>query len=106
MPYSGASTAYCAWVRPRGASARSIAARQRMDSRQIRNPTLPRTSVSVLVTSFSVHGNLILDMFIMSMLTIRESHLAALEAHSGNERHKDRRPACRGTSRAGQPPGV
>jgi hypothetical protein len=36
MPYSGASTEYCAWVSPYGASAASIAARQRMDSRQIR----------------------------------------------------------------------
>ena len=35
------------WLAPNGASALSIAARHRIETRQIRNPTLPRTSVSM-----------------------------------------------------------
>ncbi|GGX83849.1 hypothetical protein GCM10010515_59280 [Streptomyces fructofermentans] len=38
MPYSDATSEYCAWVRPRGAIARSTATRHFMDRRHTRKP--------------------------------------------------------------------
>lgn len=54
MPYSDATREYCAWVSPRGATARSTATRHFIDSRQTRKPGVA-PSDTVLMTN-TVHG--------------------------------------------------
>src|SRR5215475_10469273 len=56
MPSRGASTAYCAWVRPSGAMARSIEVRHRIDSRHTR-PVIGRSCRSVTPERVHVHSS-------------------------------------------------